>query len=464
MTGQIPPETLRLLRLGRDIHADQYRSNRLPFGVTEAHGVRKRLVELDGPHSGRSFEAIDATGGYGSACLGAGHPVVRDSLVRGITEAGYATDEVGSLERSLLLAELFGPNGLWTDHFPAGDYHVSGRSSGSEGMELALRLVLESRVDQRTLRPARDKEMRDLIVAFEGAWHGWTSGLVPLLNRRHYRAGLPEPAADGPAGIRVQHLPFGDTGVIEDFFTEFGHRVLAVFVEPIQGDAGVLISEPGFLRALSDLARGSGALLVADEVLTFAKTGAFLAMADEYGPIPTDVTVIGKNIGMGAIPLSMVIARRSLSVRASGGVATSDLRPLACAVVRDCLRYIRDDGLLERTRTAGERIGELVRTELVDRYPDIYREERGIGFMRGVELTEQAAAASAQLREHVVRAGAYVEFMAGAGKRSRGLRYVFPTLRITPPLVSTDDDLAELIDRIAAGSEAFANRLVARAA
>jgi acetylornithine/succinyldiaminopimelate/putrescine aminotransferase len=262
----------------------------------------------------------------------------------------------------------------------------------------------------------------------------------------------------------VRHLPFGATGVIEDFFTEFGHRVLAVFVEPIQGDAGVLIPESGFLRSLSDLARDAGALLVADEVLTFAKTGSFLAMADEHGPIPTDITVIGKNIGMGAIPLSMVIARRSLSVRASGGVATSDLRPLACAVVHDCLRYIREDGLLERTRTSGERLGELVRTGLVERFPDIYREERGVGFMRGVELTEQAAAAAGQMREHVVRAGAYVEFMAGAGRRSRGLRYVFPTMRITPPLVSTDADLTELIDRIASGSETFANRLVSRVA
>ncbi|MEK8107762.1 hypothetical protein NKG94_27000 [Micromonospora sp. M12] len=81
---------------------------------------------------------------------------------------GQATDEVGSLERARLLTSLFGSDGLWTDHFPTGRYHVSGRNSGSEGMELALRLMLESRFDGHTLRPVPEAAGRDLILAFEG--------------------------------------------------------------------------------------------------------------------------------------------------------------------------------------------------------------------------------------------------------------------------------------------------------
>jgi acetylornithine/N-succinyldiaminopimelate aminotransferase len=464
VTDSVPKETLRALRLGRDLHLDHYQSHRLPFAVTGGQGLRQRFVELDGAHAGRSFEAVDASGGYGSACLGAGHEAMRRALDRAVADVGYATDEVGSLERSLLLTELFGPGGLWTDQFPTGEYHVSGRNSGSEGMELALKLVLESRFDQRTLRPKAGREDRDLILAFEGAWHGWTNGLVPMLNRRHYRTGLPPLSTEKPYGIKVEHVPFGDPDVIASYFAEKGHRLLGVIVEPVQGDAGILVPPPGYLRKLAQLCRDSGALLVADEVLTFAKTGRFFAMVDHDGPVPTDVTVIGKSVGMGVLSLSMVIARRSLTVRSSGAVATSDLRPLSCAVIREGLGLVVGDRLLERSAALGEHLGGLLRDELVGRFPELYLEARGLGVMHGIELTELAAGRLSELREHVLRAGAYVEFMAGAGRRSRGLRYVFPTMRVALPLITTVADADELVGRIAAGSSAFARWSDARAA
>lgn len=464
MTGSVPKETLHVLTLGRDLHLDHYQSHRLPFAVTGGQGLRQRFVELDGPQAGQTFDAIDASGGYGSACLGSGHEVVREAFDRAVSEVGYATDEVGSLERSRLLRDVLGPNGLWVEHFPAGEYHVSGRNSGSEGMELALRLVLESRFDPRTLRPAAGRENRDLILAFEGAWHGWTSGLVPLLNRRHYRTGLPALAADKPYGVTIEHVPFGDTDVIASYFAEKGDRLLGVIVEPVQGDAGILMPPPGYLRALARLCRDSGALLVADEVLTFAKSGKFFAMADEDGPVPTDITVIGKSVGMGVLSTSMVIARRSLSVRSSGAVATSDLRPLTCAVIRDGLRHMVGEQLLEHSVRLGEHLHARLDQDVVQRFPTLYREVRGTGVMHGIELTELAAGRLTDLRERVIRAGVYVEFMAGAGRRTRGLRYVFPTMRIAPPLITSLADADELVSRIAEGSAAFARWSGERAA
>lgn len=455
MTGQVPPETLDVLRLGRDLHFDHYQGHRLPFAVAGGKGIRQRLVELDGPYAGRTFEAIDASGGYGSACLGAGHEAMRAAFDRAVQHVGYATDEVGSLERSRLLTQLFGPGGLWAGQFPPGEYHVSGRNSGSEGMELALRLVLESRFDHRTLRPAKGREDRDIILGFEGAWHGWTSGLVPLLNRRHYRAGLPALGTEKPFGIRVEHIPFGDAGVLSDYFAEKGHRVLGVIVEPIQGDAGILVPPPGYLRALAGLCTEYGALLVADEVLTFAKSGRFFAMADELGPVPTDVTVIGKSIGMGVLSTSMVITRRELTLRGSGAVATSDLRPLTCAVIRDGVDLMVAGNLMAHAAGLGERIAGLLWREVVHELPDLYQESRGLGVMHGIELTERAAGRIGELREHILRAGVYVEFMAGAGRRTRGLRYVFPTMRIAPPLITTESDAEELVGRIVDGSRSF---------
>ncbi|GAA2696143.1 MULTISPECIES: aminotransferase class III-fold pyridoxal phosphate-dependent enzyme [Actinosynnema] len=438
----------------RAAHMNQYDGARLPFGCTGASGIVQRFVELGGADAGREFEVFDASGGYASACLGAGSPVVRDALVRAVDHGEYVTDEVASVSRARLLSRLFGREGLWADRFPVSDYHVSGRNSGSEGVELALRLALESRFDRRRLRHAEGKAERDIVLGFEGAWHGWTSGLVPVLNRRHYRVGLPAQDS-GDFGVTTRHIPYGELEIAEEFFAEHGHRVLAVVVEPVQGDAGILVPPPGYLRGLTELAASSGALVIADEVLTFAKTGRFFGMTDERGPIPTDVTVIGKSLGMGALSTSMVIARRELTVRATGAIATSDLRPLTCEVIRSGIDHVVSSGLLESSAHLGGHLTGLL-DELVRSFPDVFRESRGLGVMHGVELTERAADKLTAFREQVIRSGVYVEFMSGAGRRSHGLRYVFPTMRVAPPLTTTPEQAGELVARLHEGARAFA--------
>ncbi|WP_043623047.1 aminotransferase class III-fold pyridoxal phosphate-dependent enzyme [Nonomuraea candida] len=438
----------------RDIQFDHYGGDPLPFGCTGATGIVQHFVELTGSRAGRSFDVLDASGGYGSACLGAGSAVIAEALATSVREAGYVTDEIASSERSLLLERLFGAGGLFAGRFPATDYRVSGRNSGSEGMELALRLVLESRFDQRRLRAVPGAEQRDLVLGFEGAWHGWSGGLLPLINRRHYRVGLPAIAPE-QFGFSTDHIPFGDTGAAREWFAANGHRVLAVVVEPVQGDAGILVPEQGYLRELAALAERSGALLVADEVLTFAKTGRFFAMTDDEGPIPTDITVIGKSLGMGALSTSMVIARRKLGVRPTGAVSTSDLRPLTCAVIRAGIEHIVAEGLVERSAETGALLGRLLREHVVAEFPDLYRETRGAGLLHGIELTELAAARIGELRSCMIRNGVYVEFMSGAGRRSRGLRYVYPTMRVAPPLVVSAADVETIVARLAAGSRAL---------
>ncbi|GGQ65165.1 aminotransferase class III-fold pyridoxal phosphate-dependent enzyme [Couchioplanes azureus] len=458
MSGSLTAGELGLLRAGSDLHMNHYGGRRLPYAVLSGRGVHQRLAVVDGPDAGRVLDVMDASGGYASACLGAGHPRIGEALRRGVEEAGYATDEVGSLERARLLTELFGDDGRWSARFPGGEYHVSSRNSGSEGMELALRLMLEARFDSRTLRPAAGRAERDVILAFEGAWHGWTSGLVPLLNRRHYRVGLPVPDVAKPYGVRVEHLPFGDAEVLRDYFAEHGHRVLGVVVEPVQGDAGILVPADGYLRELARLCTEHGALLTADEILTFAKSGDYFAMTDSLGPVPTDITVIGKSIGMGAVSASLVIARRALAVRSSGAVATSDLRPLTCAVMREGLAVMNDDKLLAHSAGIGRRLADGLHG-LVAEFPELYREARGLAVMQGLELTEPAARRLTDLREAVIRSGVYVEFMAGAGRRTRGLRYVFPTMRIAPPLIITEIEASELLQRLAEGSRRFRETL-----
>ncbi len=447
------------LHAGDRLHMSQYGARRLPFACLGASGLVRTLVDLEDPQAGRTFEVLDASGGYGTACLGADSVVAREWLNETTSGLGYCTDEIAVLERSELLLELFGEGGLWADQFPGDNWHVAGRNSGSEGMELALRLVLESRFDRRHLRYTANRESRDKILAFEGAWHGWTSGLVPLLNRRHFTTGLPALAASEPYGVTIDHIPFGDYDAAREYFARNGGKLLAVVLEPIQGDAGIIEPPAGYLRQLACLTAEYSALLVADEVLTFAKTGRFFAMTDDHGAIPADITVIGKGLGMGVISTSMVIARRELSVRPSGAVATSDLRPLTCALIRRGLRYIVANGLIERAAQTGQALRTLLRTELAGRSPDVFAAVRGQGLMQGVELSQLAADRLPELREHLIRGGAYVEFMAGAGRRSGGLPYVFPTMRLTPPLIATASDLEQIVSRLSAGTTSFLKAL-----
>jgi ornithine--oxo-acid transaminase len=448
-------EELERLRAGMALQMDHYGGGRLPFASLQASGLVQRMVSLEGPEAGRLLEVMDASGGYASACLGAGHPRMQEALRESLARGGYVTDELGSLERVRLLEELFGPNGRWADRFPGTQYHASGRNSGSEGLELALRLVLESGFDRRRLSPKAGREERRTVLAFEGAWHGWTGGLVSLLNRRHYQLGLPKFTTEAPYGLDVSFLPFGELEHLERFFAEQGSKLSAVFVEPIQGDAGILVPPPGYLRRLATLCRENDVLLVADEVLTFAKTGQFFAMTDEQGPIPTDVTVIGKSLGMGVVSTSMVIARRELSVRSSGAVSTSDLRPLTCGVMRSGIQYLAEERLVERAGPLGEELRGRLKRDVVEAFPELFREVRGLGYMNGIELTERSAGGLTKLRTKLIESGIFVEFMAGAGKRSRGLRYLFPAMRIAPPLIAGEAELKEIVSRIQQGTRKF---------
>jgi len=284
-----------------DIHLDHYGGKRLPYVCVSATGLRQRFVRLEGPDAGSELDVMDAGGGYASACLGAGHPDICKAAVHSLENDGYVTDEIASKVRSDLLISLFEEGGYWYDRFPASKYHVSGRNSGSEGVELALRLALETRWDARRMCWYNERRQRRLILAFEGAWHGWTSAGVSLLNRTYFRRGLVDELAGDPNSWQVVFLPFGESAILEEFFKNNKDNVLAVLVEPIQGDAGIVVPPKGFLRRMAELCRIHEVLLIADEVLTFAKTGDFFALQDD-DPVPPTLPSLGRALDSGLAP------------------------------------------------------------------------------------------------------------------------------------------------------------------
>lgn len=151
---QSPNQSLSHLEMAiraLDIHLDHYGGKRLPYVCVSATGLYQQFVRLEGPHAGSELRVMDASGGYASACLGAAHPEIVKAVIKSLQTDGYVTDEIASKIRSELLINLFEEGGYWHDRFPASKYHVSGRSSGSEGIELALRLALETRWDARRM-------------------------------------------------------------------------------------------------------------------------------------------------------------------------------------------------------------------------------------------------------------------------------------------------------------------------
>lgn len=449
------PSHFDLAKRGAHIHLDHYGGKRLPYVCVSAAGLHQQLVRLEGPNEGTELRVIDASGGYASACLGAGHPEIVKAVIKSLQEDGYVTDEIASKVRSELLINLFEEGGYWHDRFPASKYHVSGRSSGSEGIELALRLALETRWDAQRSCWHNDRRKRRLIVAFEGAWHGWTSGCVSLLNRTYFRRGLVNGIDGYPDSVQIVFLPFGETVVLEEFFSSNKDNVLAVLAEPIQGDAGIVVPALGYLRRLAELCRVHEALVITDEVLTFAKTGDFFALQDD-GPVSSDITVIGKSLGFGVAPISMVIARRELGIRPAGAVATCDLRPFACAVVKAGIDYLVKQRLLERSRILGEHLAEQL-SALARAFPKIFSHARGRGYLHGLELTKAAAPFARDLRLSILENGAIVEIMSGAGIHSHGLPYSYPAIRVAPPLIADEDDIHMIVKSIWSGVQAFVN-------
>jgi acetylornithine/N-succinyldiaminopimelate aminotransferase len=154
------------------------------------------------------------------------------------------------------------------------------------------------------------------------------------------------------------------------------------------------------------------------------------------------------------LPVSLVIARRELLIRACGAVATNDLRPIACGLIRTGMRYLVDQGLIDRAGMLGGYLQSSL-NELVEEFPTILREARGLDYLHGIEVCEKVAGMLTQLRCCLLEAGVYVEFMAGAGRRSHGLPYVFPAMRIAPPLIAERRDLEAIVQTIRVGLQMF---------
>ncbi|NMZ13811.1 aspartate aminotransferase family protein [Pseudomonas proteolytica] len=340
-----------------------------PLALSFTRGLGTRLWDQQGR------EYLDAVAGVAVTNVGHSHP----RLVTAISE------QAGLL---LHTSNLYGID--WQQRLAQRLAQLSGldqaffNNSGAEANETALKLA--------RLHGWKKGIEQPLVVVMENAFHGRTLGTMA--------------ASDGPSvRLGFQRLPgdfikvgFGDLLTLEAVTREFGPRIVAVLLEPIQGESGVQLAAPGYLKALRAHCSQHGWLLMLDEIQTgIGRTGTWFAFQQE-GIVP-DVMTLAKGLGNG-IPIGACLARAAVAKLFTPGSHGSTFggNPLACRVGCTVLDIIEEQGLLENAAHQGERLLARLRVELSE-HPQVL-EIRGRGLMIGIELaTPQRDLAERAARE-----------------------------------------------------------------
>lgn len=404
----------------------QHGLGRSPLPVASAEGAT--LVLDDGRR------VLDGLSSWWTSLWGHGHPSIAAAVARQArtldhVQFGGATHRpaVDLAERLLALA-------------PRGLARVFYSDDGSTAVEVALKVAL-------AWHARRGAPTRTRFVALEHAYHGDTVGAMSV-------------SADGPFVADFRGLRFDVTRVpppvrgadvaacveaLRATLAREGDRVAAVIVEPLLlGAAGMLVYDGAYLRAVADLARRHGALLVADEVFTgFGRTGARFAC--ERAGVAPDVLCVSKALTGGALPLAATLVTAEV-FDAFRSTRTADAflhghsftaNPIACAAALAALDLL-DDAALARARAIGDRLGAGLASLAGDRR---VRDVRGLGLVRAVEVDAgpggYLAEAGRRMADAALEAGVF-------------LRPLGDVVYAVPPLCVTDAE----VDRIAAAMRA----------
>ncbi|MEK1836797.1 MAG: aspartate aminotransferase family protein [Pseudomonas sp.] len=328
-----------------------------PLALSFSKGLGTRLWD----QAGREY--LDAVAGVAVTNVGHSHP----RIVAAISEqAGLLlhTSNLYSIDWQQRLAQkLVRLSGMDRAFF---------NNSGAEANETALKLARLYGWHKGIEQP--------LVVVMENAFHGRTLGTLSASDGPAVRLGFNELPGDF---IKV---PFGDLAALEAVQQAHGPRIVAILMEPIQGESGVQVAPPDYLKAVRELCNRRAWLLMLDEIQTgIGRTGQWFAFQHE-GIVP-DVMTLAKGLGNG-IPIGACLARGKAADLFTPGSHGSTFggNPLACRVGCAVLEIIEEQGLLENAKLQGERLLARLRIELADD-PNVLA-IRGQGLMIGIELKQ----------------------------------------------------------------------------
>jgi acetylornithine aminotransferase len=358
-------------------------------------GEGSTVWDVDGNHY------LDLLAGIAVNALGHAHPAVVEAVTAQLGTLGHVSNFF-TTEPQVRLAERLATL-LDVGDAPVRTFFAN---SGTEANEAALK--------------ATRRTGRTTVVVAEGSFHGRTMGALSLTSKAAYR----EPFEPLPGDVRW--VPYGDADALSAAVDE---TVAAVLLEPIQGEAGVVVPPEGYLAHARAVTHEHGALLWVDEVQTgIGRTGAWFAFS-ESGVVP-DLVTLAKGLG-GGFPIGACIGVGDAATLLGPGNhgTTFGGNPVACAAALAVLDTIESDGLLAHAVARGDQL-----TAALDAHPRV-SEVTGRGLMRGVVLTEPRAA---DVQTAALDAG----LVLNAPTADR--------LRIVPPLVITEDETAHAVTTLSA--------------
>jgi ornithine--oxo-acid transaminase len=291
-------------------------------------------------------------------------------------------------------------------------------NSGAEAVETAIKTARKWGYTKKGVAANKAE-----IIAFANNFHGRTTTIVGFSTEAQYREGF------GPFTPGFVIVPYGDLDAVR---LATRKNTVAVLVEPIQGEAGVIIPPAGFLRGLRELCTTENVLLIADEIQTgLGRTGRMFC-CDHEGVVP-DMYILGKALGGGFYPVSAVVASKEILgvFRPGDHGSTFGGNPLACAIAREALRIIAEEHLPERAAEMGAYFIEKLRAL----NSPLVKEVRGKGLLIGVELKPEAGKARPfceKLMEHGLLCKETHEMV----------------IRFAPPLVISRDDIDWAIEQV----------------
>ncbi|WP_407289295.1 ornithine--oxo-acid transaminase [Streptomyces sp. BP-8] len=367
----------------------------LPVVVATAEGSWMTDVE------GRRY--LDMLAGYSALNFGHGNRRLLDAAKAQLervtlTSRAFHHDRFGDF--CAALAELCGME------------LVLPMNTGAEAVETAVKTARKWGYEVKGVPDGQAK-----IIVAENNFHGRTTTIVSFSTDPEARAGF------GPYTPGFEIVPYGDPAALEAAVDD---RTVAVLLEPIQGEAGVLVPPPGYLAGVRELTRRRNVLFIADEIQSgLGRTGRTFACEHE-GVVP-DMYVLGKALGGGVVPVSAVVSSREvLGVIAPGEHgSTFGGNPLACAVALEVIAMLRTGELQQHAAELGEHLHSELRLLVGDGTVDAVR---GRGLWAGVDINP-ARGTGREVSEQLMARGVLVKDTHGA------------TIRIAPPLVISKEDL-----------------------
>lgn len=375
-----------------------------PIGVVLSRGEGVWVWDTEGNRY------LDCLSAYSAVSQGHCHPKILAAMVEQahrltLTSRAFHNDQLAPFYEEI--AAL------------TGSHKVLPMNSGAEAVESAIKSVRKWGYEVKGVPEGQ----AEIIVCADN-FHGRTLGVVGFSTdpetRKHF----------GPFAPGFRIIPFGDAAALEAAITP---NTVAFLVEPIQGEAGVIIPPDGYFTKVRELCTANNVMLVLDEIQTgLGRTGKLLA--EQHEGIEADVTLLGKALSGGFYPVSAVLSNNEVlgTLKPGQHGSTFGGNPLACAVARAAMRVLVEEGMIENAARQGARFLK----GLKDIRANTIRDVRGRGLMLAVELHPEAG-----------RARRYCEALQAKGILAKDTHE--HTIRIAPPLVITSDQVEWALERFA---------------